>query len=118
MSTVSLPKYAAPLQPSYSRTPSYSVEPGLFEQRLALNARLLPQPTGNFVKSSKGGDAKLRLTAQEDKVDLPVYGSGGLVEGTVELAKTDNISTVEVKVIVLTLVGRRLTNHRSKAAFS
>ncbi|KAJ7498660.1 hypothetical protein FB451DRAFT_1016434 [Mycena latifolia] len=98
MSTASLPSYIAPLQPSFSRTPSYSAEPGLFEQRLALNARLLPQPTGNFVKSSKGGNAKLRLTAQEDKIDLPVYGSGGAVEGTVELAKTDNISTVEVKV--------------------
>ncbi|KAJ6538545.1 hypothetical protein DFH09DRAFT_1177180 [Mycena vulgaris] len=97
MSTASLPSYIAPL-PTFSRTPSYSAEPGLYEQRLALNARLLPQPTGNFVKSSKSGDAKLRLTAQHDKIDLPVYGTGGVVEGTVELAKTDNISTVEVKV--------------------
>jgi len=40
----------------------------------------------------------LRLRAQQDKIDIPVYGSGGVVEGTVELAKTDNISTVEVKV--------------------
>ncbi|KAJ7180372.1 hypothetical protein C8R43DRAFT_399218 [Mycena crocata] len=98
MSTASLPHYAVQLQPSFSRTPSYSAEPGLYEQRLALNARSLPQHTGNFVKSSKSGDAKLRLTAQEDNINLPVYGSGGVVEGTVELAKTDNISTVEVKV--------------------
>ncbi|KAJ7653481.1 hypothetical protein B0H17DRAFT_1100695 [Mycena rosella] len=98
MSTASLPSYIAPLQPSYSRAPSYSVQPGLFEQRLALNARTLPRPTGNFVKSSKGGDAKLRLSAQQDEIDLPVYGAGGVVEGTVELAKTDNISTVEVEV--------------------
>jgi hypothetical protein len=89
------------LQPTFSRTPSYSAEPGLYEQRLALNARSLPQATGNFIKSSKGGDAKLRLTAQEDKINLPVYGAAGVVEGTVELAKTDNISTVEVTVTPL-----------------
>ncbi|KAJ7044611.1 hypothetical protein C8F04DRAFT_1350853 [Mycena alexandri] len=101
MSTVhlpNLPSYAVGVQPTFSRTPSYSAEPGLYEQRLALNARSLPQATGNFIKSSKSGDAKLRLSAQEDKIDLPVYGSGGVVEGTVELSKTDNISTVEVKV--------------------
>ncbi|KAJ7094520.1 hypothetical protein B0H15DRAFT_829880 [Mycena belliarum] len=100
MSTASLPSYVAPdpLQPSFSRTPSYSAEPGLFEQRLALNARLLPRHTGDFVKTSKGGGVKLRLTAQENKIDLPVYGSGGMVEGTVELTKTENISTVEVEV--------------------
>ncbi|KAJ7228380.1 hypothetical protein GGX14DRAFT_692431 [Mycena pura] len=94
MSTASL----LPLRPSYSRTPSYSVEPGIYEQRLALNNRRLPQRTGNFTKSSKNGDATLRLTAQEDKIELPVYGSGGVVEGIVELAKTEHVSNVEVKV--------------------
>ncbi|KAJ7780966.1 hypothetical protein B0H16DRAFT_603113 [Mycena metata] len=101
MSTVhlpNLPSYGSPVQQTFSRTPSYSAEPGVYEQRLALNARSLPQATGDFIKSSKSGDAKLRLSAQEDKIDLPVYGSGGVVEGTVELLKTDNISTVEVKV--------------------
>ncbi|KAJ7167469.1 hypothetical protein C8R46DRAFT_1093101 [Mycena filopes] len=99
MSTAHLPNLPSyPSNPSFSRTPSYSAEPGVYEQRLALNARSLPQATGNFVKSSKSGDAQLRLSAQQDKIDLPVYGSGGAVEGTVELSKTDNISTVEVKV--------------------
>ncbi|KAJ7752759.1 hypothetical protein DFH07DRAFT_824908 [Mycena maculata] len=98
MSTASLPTYAVPLGPTFSRTPSYSAEPGLYEQRLALNARSLPQYTGNFVKSSKSGDAKLCLTAQQDNLDLPVYGMTGVVKGSVQLAKTDNISTVEVKV--------------------
>lgn len=103
MSTASLPSYPVPLSPSesFSRTPSYSAEPGLYEQRLGLNTRLLPHYTGTFVKSSKSGDAKLRLTAQQDGVDLPVYGLGSVVEGTVELTKTDNISTVEVKVTPL-----------------
>ncbi|KAJ7241895.1 hypothetical protein B0H12DRAFT_1132916 [Mycena haematopus] len=94
MFTASLPA----LQPSFSRTPSYSAEPGLYEQRLALNARSLPQATGNFIKSSKSGNAKLRLTAQENNIDLPVYGTGGVVEGTIELTKTENISTVEITV--------------------
>ncbi|KAF7352555.1 hypothetical protein MVEN_01220800 [Mycena venus] len=98
MSTASLPTYAVPLQPAFSRTPSYSAEPGLYEQRLALNARALPQATGNFIKSSKSGKAKLRLSAQENNIDLPIYGTGGVVEGTVELTKTDNISTVEITV--------------------
>jgi hypothetical protein len=98
MSTAHLPSYAAPLQPSFSRTPSYSAEPGIYEQRLALNARSLPQATGNFTKSSRSGNAKLRLIAQENNIDLPVYGSGGIVEGTVELTKTENISTVELRV--------------------
>ncbi|KAF7335710.1 hypothetical protein MVEN_02226500 [Mycena venus] len=97
MSPERLPSYAEPLG-SFSRTPSYSAEPGLYEQRLALNARLLPQPTGHFLKASKHGDVKLRLSAQDDEVDLPVYGSGAIIEGTVELSKVDSVSSVEIKV--------------------
>ncbi|KAJ7231403.1 hypothetical protein B0H12DRAFT_1146589 [Mycena haematopus] len=82
----------------FGRTPSYSEEPGLHEQRLALNARSLPQPTGNFVKVSKHGDVTMRLAAQEDNVDLPVYSSGAVIEGTVELSKKDDVSSVDVKV--------------------
>ncbi|KAJ7639086.1 hypothetical protein FB45DRAFT_1001079 [Roridomyces roridus] len=102
MSTAALPNFPysdlPPLQPSFSRTPSYTAEPRTHEQRIALNARLLPRPTGTFVKSSKNGDVTLRLTAQKDNIELPVYGCGSLVEGIVELAKTDNVSTVEVKI--------------------
>ncbi|KAF7332284.1 hypothetical protein MKEN_00109600 [Mycena kentingensis (nom. inval.)] len=87
------PRY---LQPTYSRTPSYSAEPRVYEQRLALNARHLPRYTGSFTK--KGGDVTLRLSAQQDKIDLPVYGTGSVVEGTVEILKTKDISTVEVRV--------------------
>ena len=102
MATPRLPSYA-----SYGderlevlRTPSYSAEPGLHKQRLALNARSLPQPTGNFVKESKHGGITLRLLGQEDNVDLPVYSSGAVVEGTVELSKTDSVSSVDFKVML------------------
>ncbi|KAJ7283964.1 hypothetical protein C8J57DRAFT_1171957 [Mycena rebaudengoi] len=97
MSTASPPSYI-PGSDTFHRTPSYSAEPRFYEQRLALNARSLPQHTGNFVKTSKGGGTQLRLSKQQDSIDLPVYGSGGLVEGTIELSKTDGISTVQVKV--------------------
>lgn len=50
------------------------------------------------MKESKSGDARLRLSAQEDNATLPVYGSGGCVEGTVEMTKTDGVMSVEVKV--------------------
>ncbi|KAJ6588787.1 hypothetical protein B0H19DRAFT_1101148 [Mycena capillaripes] len=99
MHTTRPPSYVGPFE-SFSRTPSYSAEPRLHEQRLALNPnpRFNPQPTGNFLKSSKDGEIKLRLTAQEDNLDLPVYGSGGVVEGSVELDHLHNISSVEIKV--------------------
>jgi hypothetical protein len=76
-------------------TPS---EPGLHEQCLAIYARSLPQATGTFIIASSNDNAQLRLIAQEDKIELPVYGTGGVVAGTVELSKTGNISSVEVTV--------------------
>lgn len=97
MSTPHLPSYAESPE-FFGRTPSYSAEPGLYEQRLALNARSLPRPTGNFVKTSKHEDVKLRLAAQDDKLELPVYNIGASVEGAVELTKADSISSVELKV--------------------
>ncbi|KAJ7852838.1 hypothetical protein B0H14DRAFT_2759511 [Mycena olivaceomarginata] len=97
MSTPRLPSYAESPE-SFGRTPSYSAEPGLYEQRLALNARSLPRPTGNFVKTSKHEDVKLRLAAQDEKLELPVYNIGASVEGAVELTKADSISSVELKV--------------------
>ncbi|KAF8158178.1 hypothetical protein B0H34DRAFT_707732 [Crassisporium funariophilum] len=95
MSTANLPAY---VNPSLHRTPSYAEEPREYEQRIALADRLRPRPSGNFVKQSKGGGASLRLSAQEDDVALPVYGSGGLVEGTVDLSKTESVTSVEVKI--------------------
>ena len=103
MSTNSLPSY---LSPSLNRVPSYSAEPHDYEQRIALVGRLRPRPSGSFVKESKNGDARLRLSAQEDNINLPIYESRGVVEGTVELSKTDGIQSVKVKV--------RTTNCRGK----
>lgn len=95
MSTLSLPSLAPP---SINATPAYTAEPQDFEQRIALADRLRPRPAGNFVKNSKKGEVSLRLNAQEEDAILPVYGSGGLVEGTVQLAKTEGVTSVEVKV--------------------
>ncbi|OBZ71501.1 hypothetical protein A0H81_08642 [Grifola frondosa] len=94
MSTTSLPSYVAP---SLARIPSYSAEPHAYEQRLALN-RLRAPPAGDFVKQSRGGSVSLRLIEQEDNASLPMYGCGAAVEGTVDLAKTDGVTTVEVKI--------------------
>jgi hypothetical protein len=96
MSTPRLPSYAESPE-SFGRTPSYSAEPGLYEQRLALNARSFPRPIGNFIKTSKHEDVKLRLAAQ-DKLELPMYNIGASVEGAVEVTKADSISSVELKV--------------------
>lgn len=84
--------------PSLARTPSYSAEAELDEQCLVIHAHSLPQATGTFIVTSNNGNAKLRLTAQEDKIELPVYGTGGVVAGTIELTKTESISSVEVTV--------------------
>jgi hypothetical protein len=78
MSTASLPSYAEPI---LNRTPSYSAEPHFYEQRIALADRLRPRPSGDFIKESKGGGIRLRLTAQEDNVELPVYGATDHVAG-------------------------------------
>ncbi|KAH9891554.1 hypothetical protein C8Q73DRAFT_746655 [Cubamyces lactineus] len=96
MSTTSLPSYAyAP--PAFTRIPSYSAEPHEYEQRLAWN-RAPRRPVGDFVKQSKGGNMSLRLFSQEDNASLPVYGYGDAVEGAVDLAKTDGVTAVEVKI--------------------
>lgn len=46
----------------------------------------------------------MTLSAQEENLNLPVYGSGGLVDGTVQLIKTDAVNSVEVKVRSLALL--------------
>jgi hypothetical protein len=96
MSTASLPNY---VEPTFSRTPSYTVEPQADEQRIALARRQLrPRASGEFVKQSRNVDVSLRLVDQESDASLPVYGAGGSVEGTVNLSRCDGIASVEVKV--------------------
>ncbi|KAF9029903.1 hypothetical protein BDZ89DRAFT_1065002 [Hymenopellis radicata] len=91
--TLSPPSY-----PDFLRSPSYTVEPQRHEQRIALGQGLRPRPSGQFVKESKSRGARLRLNAQEDNIDLPVYGSASSVEGSIEVTKPDGITSVEVKV--------------------
>ena len=57
-------------------------------------------PMGNFVKSSRNGGVALRLSGQDDKATIPVYGRSASVEGTVDLSGKgmDSIQSVEVKV--------------------
>ncbi|KDQ62639.1 hypothetical protein JAAARDRAFT_171170 [Jaapia argillacea MUCL 33604] len=95
-STTSLPSYH--LSPTFSRTPSYTAEPQANEHRLALTHILRPRPSGEFIKHSKHGGVSLRLTAQEDGVELPEYGSGNVVEGTITLSKPESVLSVDVKI--------------------
>lgn len=76
---------------SFDPTPSYySTEPVVSTER--------GLSSGTFIKESKGRGVILRLNTQEDNVELPVYGLGSHVEGAVELARTDAVESVEVKV--------------------
>jgi hypothetical protein len=98
MSTTSLPSYVAP---SVNRVPSYSREPAAHEQRLALSERNPGRPSGSFVKQSKKGDFILQLYGQDEDSSLPVYGTGSIVDGVVEVLRSDTITRIEVKVSTL-----------------
>ncbi|KAJ3934277.1 MAG: hypothetical protein NXY57DRAFT_890494 [Lentinula lateritia] len=94
MSTASLPSYY--LAPNLSRTPAYTEEPQEHEQRIALSDRLRSRNSGTFVKQSRNGEARLTLNAQNGPI--PTYGSGGIIDGTIEIAKTENITSIDIKV--------------------
>jgi len=95
MSTTSLPAY---VPPTFHNTPLYSEEPHEYEQRLALSDRYRTRPTGTWVKEAKNGGVRLKLSSQHGDAVLPVYGLGSSVEGVVEIAKSEGIASVEVKV--------------------
>jgi hypothetical protein len=48
------------------------------------------------VKQSKNGEIRLTLNVQDGQI--PVYNSGGIVDGTLHIAKTESVSRVEVKI--------------------
>lgn len=98
-------------EPTVNRAPSYSVEPNTYEHRLALNERALPRPTGTFVKSSKTGEARLKLTGQDPDAQFPVYGSAGHVTGAIEVSKPEGISHVELKVLTLVSASRTMLTY-------
>ena len=108
MSTFSLPGYTvdAALQ-----TPAYSAEPQLHETTLSRGrpssgafalVAVTPPPSiasAEFVKESKRGSLRLRLSGQaSDNVAVPVYSTRGPVEGTLELLKTQDLAYVAVRV--------------------
>ncbi|KAF8133523.1 hypothetical protein K438DRAFT_1694230 [Mycena galopus ATCC 62051] len=83
--------------PLLEHGPTQSAQPVLDEHPIHL--RWLPQATGDFVAASGNGSIKLRLSAQEDQIEVPVYGISAAVAGSVELLpKTEHISSVEVTV--------------------
>ena len=99
MSTLSLSSSVVPL---LNRPPSYFTGHQGAGHRLTLADRLRPRFAGAFVKESRAGNVSLHLNAQEDG-SLPVHGSSALVEGTVELTKTQDVNSVEVKVSIVVL---------------
>ncbi|EIN12567.1 hypothetical protein PUNSTDRAFT_141238 [Punctularia strigosozonata HHB-11173 SS5] len=102
MSSTSLPKYS--VAPSFARTPSYRAEPQQDERRIAQATIPRARPATEFSKPSKSGSVTLRLHDQENGAEAPVYGCGAVIEGSIELAKPDNIVDVEIKIEgVLTL---------------
>lgn len=93
-----LPSYDSHHGEVLNRAPSYSAEPHHYEQRLAQADRASPRASGAFIKEKH--NICLRLTAQENGVELPVYGIGEHVTGVVELSKTAGVTSVEVKVSI------------------
>jgi len=108
MSTLeSLPGYD-----TFASVPSYSAQPGLHETRLAEGYPLSPfsftpsivteraprRPAAEFVKDSRRGGLRLRLSGQADNVTVPVFGIRGPVEGAVELLKPEGLVSVAVRV--------------------
>jgi hypothetical protein len=96
-SSLSLPHTNPPS--SLHRVPSYTEEPLENEQRIALNGLPRVRPAGTFVKYSKHGRTRLKLTARENGITIPIY-NGEPVEGIIELAdeKVEGVDRVEVKV--------------------
>lgn len=84
--------------PSSPLSPAYTATPQVHECRLAFDPRLRPnRPPRLFVKQTKNGNLSLRLIDQDDRTPLPVYGLGASVQGTVEISKTEGITSVEVQ---------------------
>ena len=111
MSAPGLPAYRPTTLARSPASPVYTPEPQAYEQRLALN-RIRERPSTEFVKQSKTGGISLRLSEQADNASLPVYGCGDSVEGTVELAKPESATSVDVRVSDASTPRRHLDLHR------
>src|SRR5712671_878432 len=104
----SLPSYSFATDPI--QTPSYSAQPHLHETRLAeghlpspysVTPSMAPRrPAAEFVKDSRRGGLRLRLSGQASNVTVPVFGIREPVEGAVELLKPEGLVFVAVRVRV------------------
>lgn len=93
MRATGLPEYAPPSLVS----PTYTTLPRTHEHRLAFNHRHRSRPSRSFVKQTKNGNVSLRLPDQDDRAALPVYGLAASVQGTVDIGKTEGITSVEAQ---------------------
>jgi hypothetical protein len=99
MSTLSLPSYTRePIE-----TPLYSAQPRLYETRISQGQggqqfASRPSNSAEFVKESKKGSLRLRLSGQNGVVAVPVFGIRGPVEGTLEVLKPEGLNFVAVRV--------------------
>lgn len=113
MSTLSLPAYT--VDPTL-QTPAYSAEPQLHESTLSrgrpssgafvITSPPPPFASAEFVKESKRGSLRLRLSGQaSDNVAVPVFSTRGPVEGTLELFKPPgrDLAYVAIRVSILSL---------------
>ena len=93
MSTVSLPSY------TNADIPSYTVQPRGDEQTLGLTSRRTADVPrlGNWTKQV--GHATLTLADQTLNSELPTYGRGTSIHGFVTLDSTEDVASVQLKVL-------------------
>lgn len=102
-------------QSDYHILPAYTAEPRRgHEQRLHVNdlpnvPLSVPSPPrqwrDQFVKHSKSGGVTLKVSDQRSNAPLPIYRGGGNnpIRGCVDLAKTENVTSVELKECVISI---------------
>jgi len=99
--------------PTYHPLPAYTAEPRRgHEHRLLVhdppNVPLsVPSPPRQwreqFVKHSKSGGVTLKVSNQRSNAPLPVHhgGTTSPIQGSVDLAKTENVTSVDLKECVV-----------------
>ena len=99
----------------YHSPPPYTPEPRKgYEQRLHVHDSagvppFIPSPPrrwqDQFVKHSKSGGITLKVSNQRSNVTLPIYhgGTNNPIRGCVDLAKTENVTSVELKECVISI---------------
>jgi hypothetical protein len=86
----------ASLPPAYQQATVIPFRDSRTYQSLPHGSSTIPR-SSIFTKESKQGALSLKLTGQRPS-STPVYGHGALIDGSVEVAKSDDIQSVELKV--------------------